>query len=387
MGFSARVESRLFDKPAWIVGPRFDLGFIALSPLITPLLVVCYWGLAMWRGFSFEHAGLFIYAVFTLALDAPHIFQTFSRTHLDPAEFKRHRALHLYLLPSMIVAAVAIYALGGERPLHIVFQIFGSWHILRQNIGFLHIYQRRRPGGAWLERLEGALFYLVWAYGFLYIPVWRDFSPSLDNASNLVIDQIWVSWPGPYLAVEQLIGWVALIAAGIWCGWVFWLLVRGRTINGPKVVFIVMTLSVYTLTFVWLRDKLFITAAVLIAFETAYHDIQYHGFLRHFQRRRFGVKSWVARQWLWVCFCYSLVVGCIEFGVVQRLGGDEIWYAPVLAIVMWHYYIDGKIWRSTPELKSALSRGQESQGQESQAEMPLDPSKTASWNQGTTRSF
>lgn len=350
---------RLFCREYWLVGPRFDLAVFSLSTLVTPILVLGYMALCSWYQMDPLVAGLWVYVVFTGILDAPHILQTFARTHFDASEFQRRKWLHLLGAPVCMALIVVAFTQGGEAYFYLGFQFFGAYHILRQNIGFLHLYQRREARDAVSQRLEIWLLYGVWLYGLIYLPAKFDYSAEADNLLNIWFLEVHHGQPLVYRWVQGLLGWGSITIGALWCSRQIWC----RHYNGPKIIYLCSILVTYCVTFIWLRDYVFVTALALVAFETAYHDLQYHGFMSYYQKRRFGLRSWVSRYWLRVCLGYGIFAIGIEWGLVDVAGFSQLWLAPVLGLVVWHYYIDGKIWRGSqaPELRClfATNIGQE----------------------------
>src|SRR4028118_1431746 len=90
----------------WIVGPRYDLFFFIGSCLLT----FAFYGLyrvAHHFGFFLRGDSILItYFLFTAFFDHPHIFQTFSRTHLDRTELARRRRVYTWGPAASIGAGV-----------------------------------------------------------------------------------------------------------------------------------------------------------------------------------------------------------------------------------------------------------------------------------------
>jgi hypothetical protein len=65
----------------------------------------------------------------------------------------------------------------------------------------------------------------------------------------------------------------------------------------------------------------------------------------------------IALKWFAMAMLYGIVVGVIEtYGLMQR--GWAMWlFVPFTMVVLFHYYVDGLIWRfrECPELRSLLT--------------------------------
>ena len=148
----------------------------------------------------------------------------------------------------------------------------------------------------------------------------------------------------------MLCGWAA---AGILVLRQLHLATQGEALNLPKLLLMSMALLTHFCVFV-LAAVPFLVAEAL---ETAYHNVQYHGFLAVYQQRRFPELRHVALRWLGVSLLYGLVAGTVEVIGYQNLH----WYwlfTPFSMLTLFHYYIDGKIWKFSqcPELQQILTR-------------------------------
>ena len=145
----------------WLVGPRYDLTFFIGSCAVTWVFLGLYHGLAAAGMPVGGESVLVVYFLYTALFDHPHIFQTFSRTHGDPAERRRHRWLHSLGLAAFIGVGLYLNAVGWWREVIVFAAIYGSWHIVRQHWGLLNVYKKLNGDGASVDRwIDGAVFYL-----------------------------------------------------------------------------------------------------------------------------------------------------------------------------------------------------------------------------------
>jgi len=129
-----------------------------------------------------------------------------------------------------------------------------------------------------------------------------------------------------------------------------WRVATGQRVNTPKLL--LMGAALLTHYFVFFAAA--VPFLVAEALETAYHDVQYQGWIMHYQRRRFPVGRTVLK-WGLMAAAYGLCVGAIETLGLMRPGW--VWlFVPFTMLVIWHYYVDGKIWRFSedPELRDLL---------------------------------
>lgn len=331
----------------WIVSPRYDLTFFVLSCLLTWAFLGLYHGL---RHYGIGVGGesiLITYFVFTAIFDHPHIFQTFSRTHLDGVELERHRRLHTWGLGGFIVAGVAIAAAGYLRQLIVFASIYGSWHIIRQHWGLLRAYKGRNGDTLKLDHLVDTALFYTGMIGF-----WLN-DYSAQHGPTVVYGELDVQFPRVPPELSDAAWYVFLVVLSVFVLRQLQLVKQGRPINLPKLVFLTAAIGTHGLVFYATATPFLIAEAL----ETAYHNVQYQGWVMHYQRRRFGGRR-VVRRWLGMALVYGLVVGTIE---VIGLHYSELgWlFIPFFMVVVWHYYVDGKIWRmgSDPDLRRTVLSG------------------------------
>lgn len=328
----------------WLVSPRYDLFFFIGSCLVTWVFLGIYHGL--------DHVGfaprtesvLITYFIFTALFDHPHIFQTFSRSHADPAELARHRKTHTWGLAAFIAIGFALAAAKLIGYLIVFAAMFGSFHIMRQHWGILRAYKHlnhdRAPVDGWLDF---ATFYLGAAALYFY-----------DYTGNPPETVIYGQLKAPFPNISPLFGEVALyLFYGVLVLFVLrqvWLFKTGRRINVPKLALLFAALSTHSLVFFFTATPFLVAEAL----ETAYHNVQYQGWVMHYQRRRFK-KAQVVKRWLLLAFAYGALVGCVEILALAE-PRFAVLFIPFGMVVVWHYWADGKIWRmrEQPELREAV---------------------------------
>lgn len=333
----------------WIVSPRYDLGFFVGAGALTFAFWGLYEGLKLLGFAPSGLAALLTYFVFTAFLDLPHIFQTFARTHADGTEFARRRKTYVYGLPALMLAGLAIPALGLDAWFIAFMAMYGSHHVVRQHVGFMKIYQGLndplRPADRLIDRLALELG--------LYACVLHDYT---SEQGQLLRDvHVYGPWHATFPALPAVIphaietaAWVAL---GVFAVRQLQLAVAGERLNWPKLLLMGMALATHYTVFI-IAAVPFLVAEAL---ETAYHDGQYHGWSMAYQRRRFPGVRRVALKWAAAALLYGLIAGTIEtIGYANDL---FYWlFAPLGMITLFHYWIDGKIWRlrENPELREVV---------------------------------
>ncbi|MFN3198636.1 MAG: hypothetical protein ACE366_09525 [Bradymonadia bacterium] len=329
----------------WLVSPRYDGLFFIGGALVTLLFLGLYHLADAYEVGPRGDAIILTYFVYTAIFDHPHIFQTFSRTHLDKESFARHRLAHTWGLGGFIVAGFVLGAMGLEGELIIFAAFYGTWHIIRQHWGFIKIYKGLnadfRPVD---DHLDGAFFYL----GMLALTV-HDYVD--EEAPSTVYGTLKVQFPSVPSSVADGLMLLFGVATCLFVARQIWRLWRGVGVNWPKLALMGAAIGTHGVVF-WLTATPFLVAEAL---ETAYHNVQYQGFVMHWQRRRFPRQA-MAVRWGSLALVYGIVVGVIEVTALMNRSWSLV-FTPFAMIVLWHYYIDGKIWRTRedPRLKSLLT--------------------------------
>jgi hypothetical protein len=345
----AATAVRPIPAVRWIVSPRYDLTFFIGSCV----LVFVFFGLYKIAGQTFPNllrgdSILITYFVFTALLDHPHIFQTFSRTHYDRAEFARRRQLYTWGLGGFIAAGYGFLLLGWEAYLIVGAAIFGTWHIIRQHYGFIKIYKALNDDRAPLDNYLDAAAYFTGMFACFFND-YGDVRGPIIVYGDLKVHA--PSLPGEWGEA----GWSVFLVLATLVGFrQVWRACAGKPVNLPKLL--LMGAAVGTHYFVFFATVTpFLVAEAL---ETAYHDVQYQGWIMHFQRKRFPDVKRVALKWAGLALVYGLAVGLIEvLGLMNR--GWAMWlFVPFTMVVLFHYYVDGLVWRfrDYPELRELLSR-------------------------------
>lgn len=330
----------------WLVSPRYDLFFFVGSSALTFAFyglyrVAHHWGFVL-RGDSI----LITYFLFTALFDHPHIFQTFSRTHYDRDEFHRRRPLYTWGIAALVAAGLVVTALGWEAELIVVAAIYGTWHIIRQHSGFLKMYKAINGDFAPIDNwLDFATFYTG-----MFACLFNDYS---DIRGPIVVYRdLQARFPSLPPHCGEMVWSLFLVLLVLFGARQTWRAMEGKPLNIPKLLLMAAALSTHYFVF-------FATATPFLvaeALETAYHDVQYQGWIMHFQRRRFPNVKRIAAKWLGGALLYGVVVGVVEiYGLLGR--GPAMWlFVPFTMLVLFHYYVDGLIWRlrDYPELRALL---------------------------------
>jgi hypothetical protein len=345
-GIAAALDVPQTRRLRWIVSPRYDTFFFIGSCVFTLIFLGIYHG-AQSAGLAPRgEAVLLTYFLFTALFDHPHIFQTLSRTHFDKREFAKRRFLYTWGLAGFIAAGFALTAAGYEAELIVFASVFGTFHIIRQHWGLLKAYKIINDD---LDPIDGWLDGLVFYVG-TFACFFNDYA---DIRGPIVIYE---GLQARFPSLPQNFGtelWsLFLVLLSFWGLRQAWRVGTGKSLNVPKVLLMSAALSTHYLVF-------FATATPFLvaeALETVYHDVQYQGWIAHYQRRCHANVKRVVLKWFVCAMAYGIVVGAIEVLGFMRMSWAVWLFVPFTMIVLYHYYVDGLIWRfrESPELRALL---------------------------------
>src|SRR5437016_4455109 len=90
-------------RSPWILDQWSDLSCFILSPLFSTALLGLFLLLTRFFHTDLQSTERTFFLWFLIGFDRPHIVQTFSRTHFDAIERRRHAFFHWGLLGGMLV--------------------------------------------------------------------------------------------------------------------------------------------------------------------------------------------------------------------------------------------------------------------------------------------
>lgn len=334
------------NKWQWIVSPFFDGFFFISGVIFSPLAFMLFVWMIDHYSLHPQQAAIYLYALFLLLFDQAHIFQTFSRSHFDREEFKRNRKWHIWL-PIVVIGFSPLYfALDLTDLIETLFVYLGMYHILKQNMGLMRVYQKKNGEyGGWDHKIDS---YLMWSC--LTMAISPDVIGMLHSDFNLDI--------------MPLFPWVKNTARGIFAGMIilfyariFYRYKKEGHLNLPKILFVSVILLHYYFLYIFLYDRYTIPLLVITVVDTIYHDVQYQGWMMHYQKRRWPEKKDLWGRMMIASYCYA---GLVFIMYITRdfypEGVHEFLTLTIMLVVFYHYLVDGMIWKfdKAPELKKIL---------------------------------
>lgn len=350
-------------KP-WLHSAPFDLTFLVLPPLFAALAVLFVPALRA------PETPVWAWVVFVVGVDVAHVYASLYRVYLDPRELARRRALYLNVPFACLAAGVLLHR---ASPLWFwrALAYAAVFHFVRQQYGFLRLYQRAESGLSALDRrLDAAAIYAATLYPLAF---WH---ASRDRVFAWFVDGDFLALP---FALPSALAWLyaGLLAA-------FLARQIAREVSGARVAWaktgvVLATAASWYVGIVLLNSDLAFTITNVVA-----HGVPYFGLVWLCGRRRWsqerGWRGLVFKPWAWALFLLPLLA--LAYGeewlwdaLVWREHAGVFAYrhfgAPSLTASGWlnlavpllalpqatHYALDAWIWRldgTNPDLPAEL---------------------------------
>lgn len=366
----------------WIVGPRYDfLWFIfpALSGFLV-LFLNLSWGVPAFLLYWFWH----------VSANTPHLFSTVSRTYLDRQERQTRFGL-LWSSPLLLLVGPASIALSVALGNLIPFLAFGLlelfwayWHVVRQHLGFLALYQSKdsslSSGEKQRERkLFNAIMFLPVLSWLLRYPLFR--KEGILTYPFFALD----GWLGE--ALFLLHGGIALLVLGFLADFLLKLW-RNPAVSGFRFLLVWSYIPLHLFT---LLHPVYSTQMDILLFAVVFtfaHNLQYQGLVWFHNQNKYSKPdapvrhgpsaSWLSRSPIrmlgvsliftilflypqWFFRSYPVPFSCGKFWASDiRVMGNftlaDFIRAFWVGFAFTHYWIDARIWRvrHDPELRENL---------------------------------
>lgn len=340
----------------WLISPRFDLA-VFLGPTLAAMALVLLRAPLAPEG----ELPLPGWVVAVLLVDVAHVWATLPRTYLDPEARQAWPRLLIAVPVLGLVTGIVLHTIGA-RWFWTGLAYAAVWHFIRQQVGWVSLYQRRagelRDGWA---RLDHAAIYVATGAPLLFwhLGPARRFEWFVPGDFLLPGPRPWLAWSIVVVAALGLGGY-ALISV-----------VRARSAGQwplGKWLIVLTTALCWSVGIVFTNDDWSFTWTNVLV-----HGVPYLGFV--------WVSSGAARQgavvpWWWrsALGFLALVVG---LAFAEELAWDRlIWHdhgaifpgpnvelgralksvlVPLLALPqLTHYLLDAWIWRTRDPRNAAL---------------------------------
>lgn len=343
------TKSQLFSL-RWIINARDDLVWFIGSVLSSYLLLALYVGGVL--------PLIPMIVAWSVLIDAPHLFATFSRTYFDREERHSRKRLLWGSLVFFVVGPAMVLA-GAGLLFFFLAALWAYYHLVKQHYGFMVLYKKKNDDLAPRDNLLDRLF-LTFALACPFVLfVVREPEATARVPARFV----------PYLAALET--FVVSATVIITLAWLFAQIRRAFArlpLNVPKYL---LFLAAIPMHWAVLLTPMRYKPIAIIAMLTIYHNLQYHRLVWFYnkkysrgddRRTRYGAAEIISRRLL-----YYVAFGVL-FGLCYQLPkyfnytqGQAAFWTQLVSSFFWgfafiHYYLDSKIWRvrRDPQVGQAL---------------------------------
>lgn len=307
----------------WIIGKRDDLTWFIGGSLIGLMVLASAVSLGKTPGP--------IAVLWSILLNAPHVYSTATRVLFDRNERRRVGYLWLTLIPLTILGPALNYAAGAGAA-YMVIVTWGHFHIARQHHGFVMLYRAKAR-----ER-EGLNLDKKFTVYSLMLPLF--YYTTALFVSN-----------GPLTLLVFLFVSLALTAFYTWNQ------IGKAKQNWPKLLLLTANVSLTWAAFIYAASDTssFGRLAVAVIVTNIPHSLQYLKLMWFHNHNRYaetsGLLGLVSRNWIWF-FLAAFVISLPS----HLLSALSEWTAALsLGFLFFHYTVDAKIWKVRGDKELALA--------------------------------
>lgn len=291
-----------------------------------------------------------------LFVDVAHVWSTTFIVYLDPAEWRRRRALYIGIPIACFAVGVAIYAAGGGLWFWRFVAYLAVFHFIRQQFGWVMMYRARAGQRDTLGRwLDGATIYAATLYPLIW---WH---------ARLPRDYAWMKQGDFIVGIPT---WIADVAGVIYAALLAAYVIRAaveRPVNWGKHLIVATTAAcwyagivatnsdyAFTVTNVFTHGIPYLALVFVYAKHASKEQESRDGATARMLGGARGLLVFLATLWA-IAYLEELAWdrtlwherGYL-FGGGIDIGGLAVIIAPLLAVPqLAHYALDGFLWRRT----------------------------------------
>ncbi|RKI09337.1 hypothetical protein D7Y15_24135 [Corallococcus sp. AB030] len=358
----------LSPAQAWLFGPGADLSVFAGSALVSVVFVLA----APWLG-AVGDTPAWAWLLFVVGVDVAHVWSTLFRTYLDGDEVSRRPGLYVGAPLAAYTAGVFAYMVSPGA-FWSLFAYVALFHFIRQQYGWMALYDRKARVSAFERRLDAAAIYAA----TLGPVVW--WHANLPRSFWWFVENDFISGLPRWMGTAALGAHAAVLT--LWAGFQCLRIARGEGVQAGKMLLVVATWVAWFGGIVLARDDFAFTVMNVVL-----HGVPYFALLFRYARGRhaeggFGELGVLLRAGLPGFLLFLAGLALLEEGLWDVLVwhdrpvlfGDSgpVLEADVLALVVpllalpqaTHYVLDAFIWKAgkEPELLVRLGWARAGQG-------------------------
>ncbi|NPC72250.1 hypothetical protein HPP05_21070 [Corallococcus exiguus] len=343
----------LSPAQAWLFGPGVDLSVFAGSALVSVVFVLA----APWLG-AVGDTPAWAWLLFVVGVDVAHVWSTLFRTYLDGEEVSRRPGLYVGAPLAAYTAGVFAYMVSPGT-FWSLFAYVALFHFIRQQYGWMALYDRKARVSAFERRLDAAAIYAA----TLGPVVW--WHANLPRSFWWFVENDFISGLPQWMGTAALGAHAAVLT--LWVGFQCLRIARGEGVQAGKVLLVVATWVAWFGGIVLARDDFAFTVMNVVL-----HGVPYFALLFRYARGRhaeggFGELGVLLRAGLPGFLLFLAGLALLEEGLWDVLVwhdrpvlfGDSgpVLEADMLALVVpllalpqaTHYVLDAFIWKAGRE--------------------------------------
>lgn len=343
----------LSPAQAWLFGRGVDLTVFAGSALVSVAFVLA----APWLG-AVGDTPAWAWLLFVVGMDVAHVWSTLFRTYLDGEEVSNRPGLYVGAPLAAYTAGVFAYMVSPGA-FWSLFAYVALFHFIRQQYGWVALYDRKARASAFERRLDAAAVYAA----TLGPVVW--WHANLPRAFWWFVENDFLSGLPRWMGTAALGAHAAVLT--LWAGFQVLRIARGEGVQAGKVLLVVATWVAWFGGIVLARDDFAFTVMNVVL-----HGVPYFALLFRYARGRhaeggFGEWGVLLRAGLPGFLLFLAGLALLEEGLWDVLvwhdrpvlfgdGGPAL-EADVLALVVpllalpqaTHYVLDAFVWKAGRE--------------------------------------
>ncbi|RKG85617.1 hypothetical protein D7W82_19010 [Corallococcus sp. CA049B] len=343
----------LSPAQAWLFGRGVDLTVFAGSALVSVAFVLA----APWLG-AVGDTPAWAWLLFVVGVDVAHVWSTLFRTYLDGEEVSSRPGLYVGAPLAAYTAGVFAYMVSPAA-FWSLFAYVALFHFIRQQYGWVALYDRKARASAFERRLDAAAVYAA----TLGPVVW--WHANLPRAFWWFVENDFLSGLPRWMGTAALGAHAAVLT--LWAGFQVLRIARGEGVQAGKVLLVVATWVAWFGGIVLARDDFAFTVMNVVL-----HGVPYFALLFRYARGRhaeggFGDWGVLLRAGLPGFLLFLAGLALLEEGLWDVL----VWHdrpvlfgdsgpsleADVLALVVpllalpqaTHYVLDAFVWKAGRE--------------------------------------
>lgn len=327
----------------WIRNVGFDLSLICTVGLWAT-------GSAIFLQQQFDLSmGPWAWLILVLGVDVSHVYSTLYRTYFDSTENGYDRRL-LWWIPAAALILSCVLSAISINAFWTFLAYIAVFHFIRQQVGFVKIYNRRHEQPKWAEKSD---IFFVYAVTTGSILIWHLQGPK-SFSWFVVNDFFYLASLKPYVFdVEILLG----IFSVLWVGKELWMIFQRRLLNPAKSILILSTAVSWYFGIAFFDSDFIFTFSNVVS-----HGVPYLALIWASQERQKRIFAF-APLFLGLLLILAFFEEALWDSLIWRdheVFFSSFYFLPQIHLDFWraltvsililpqltHYLLDGFIWKS-----------------------------------------